>query len=374
MRTFRLILGLALAGQLHAAVPGVESRPFGKTRAGEDVQMHILRNRHGLTAKLITFGAIIYALEVPTQNGAPINLTANCESVQDYEQRSPGFGAIIGRYANRIAGARFAIDDKEIEVTRNAGKHHIHGGHRGFAKVVWQTTRIDQEPNRVAVQFTYISKDGEEGFPGEVKCRVTYALNDQNELRMEYEAVSTKPTHLNVCNHAYWNLAGAYSGDILQHQLTVNADDYLLVDADLIPTGGFAEVEHTPLDFRQPHRIGERIGLIKGKQFGGGYDHCLVIKRAGPNDLAFCARLSDPSSGRSMEVWTTEPGVQLYSANFGSGSFVGPNGYSYPRHLGFCLETQHYPDSPNRPEFPSTLLRPGQVFRSTTVHKFSWPH
>jgi aldose 1-epimerase len=276
----------------------------------------------------------------------------------------------VGRYANRIANARFPLDGKEVSVTRNAGKHHIHGGNKGFDKVVWKAVEV-RGPGHVGVKLNYTAKDGEEGFPGKLNCEILYQLNDKNEWRMEYSATTDKPTVVNLSNHAYWNLAGAYSGDVLGHELTVNADRYLLADDALIPTGQFAVVEGTPVDFRQPRRVGERIGQITEKQFGGGYDHCLVLRRSEPGSLVFAARLKDPVSGRTMEVWTTEPGVQIFSANFGPGAFEGPGGYSYPRHLGLCLETQHYPDSPNKPQFPDTTLRPGQIFKSTTIHKFS---
>jgi aldose 1-epimerase len=287
----------------------------------------------------------------------------------DYEAKSPCFGALCGRFANRIAKARFVIDGQEHSVSRNAGENHIHGGSRGFDKRVWQG-RGNTTDSAAAVTLTYVSKDGEEGYPGTVTCTVRYQLDNQNRWKMEYTATTDKPTVINLCNHAYWNLAGAYSGTVLNQVLTVNADRYLLADGALIPTGELAAVEGTPLDFRKPRSIGERIGDIKEKQFNGGYDHCLVINRERDGDMVFCAKLEDPKSGRTMEIRTTEPGVQLYSANFPTGSFEGPGGYSYPRHLGMCFETQHYPDSPNKPHFPSTVLRPGQEFHSMTVHQF----
>jgi len=352
-----------------SAEPSVETSPFGRTIDGEPVELFTLKNSRGVTARIMTYGAILYSLEVPDRNGHFTNVTANRETVADYQKRSAAFGAVIGRYANRIGNASFTLDGKEYQVTRNSGKNHIHGGARGFDKRVWKGESIRGDQS-AGVRLSYTSKDGEEGYPGNLEVTVTYELNNRDELKLEYTAKTDQPTHVNLSNHAYWNLAGAYSGDILNHVLTLNSDKYLLADEGLIPTGEFASVANTPLDFRTPHRIGARMGQIKEKQFNGGYDHCMVISQAKPGELTFCAKLKDPVSGRTMEVSTTEPGVQVFSANFGPGAFEGPKGYPYPRHLGFCLETQHFPDSPNKPHFPSTVLRPGQTFHSVTVHKF----
>jgi aldose 1-epimerase len=365
-----LVLCAALPAGLPAApVASVQSEPFGATKDGVPVQMFILRNTHDVTVKIITYGGIIYSVEVPDKEGKFANITANRETVADYEKKSACFGALLGRFANRIANGKFTLDGKEYQVTRNAGPNHIHGGARGFDKCVWQGQAIPS-PKGAAVRLVYDSKDGEEGYPGALTCTVDYELSNENEFSIRYSAVTTKPTVINLSNHAYWNLAGAYSGNILDHILQVNADKYLLADGALIPTGELAPVEGTPVDFRSPHRVGERIADIKERQFNGGYDHCLVINRAKPGELVRCALLKDPKSGRTMEVSTTEPGVQLYSANFADGSFTGPAGYSYPRHLGLCLETQHFPDSPNKPQFPSTVLRPGVRFSSITVYRF----
>lgn len=356
-------------GSAAAAAPSVDRAGFGTTTEGEPVEMFTLKNSHGLTAKVMTYGAILYSLDVPDRNGVFANVTANRETLADYQRRSAAFGAVVGRFANRIGGAKFTLDEKVYEVTRNSGKNHIHGGARGFDKRVWKGEPV-QGVDHAAVRLSYTSKDGEEGYPGTLQVSVVYELNDRNELKLTYAATTDKPTHVNLSNHAYWNLAGAYSGDVLDHILTLNADKYLLADEGLIPTGEFAPVADTPLDFRSPHRIGARMPQIREKQFNGGYDHCMVINQARPNELTFCGRLKDPKSGRTMEVSTTEPGVQIFSANFGPGAFEGPKGYSYPRHLGFCLETQHFPDSPNKPHFPSTVLRPGQRYHSVTIFRF----
>lgn len=346
---------------------------FGTTRNSEDVDVFILKNANGLTAKVINYGAIIYSLEVPDAEGHFTNVTANCETVADYEKRSPCFGALIGRYANRIANGRFMLDGREIKLPLNGGKNHIHGGPRGFDKRVWKAEPVEG-PDFVALKLSYLSKDGEEGYPGALTCTVRYELNNRNEWRMEYGAQTDKPTIVNIANHAYWNLAGAQSGDVLDHVLTLNADKYLPADETLIPTGELAPVKGTPLDFRTPHAMGERIRQITDKQFNGGYDHCLVVNHKSPGDLVSCARVKDPKSGRTMEVFTTAPGVQIFSANFPSGAFRGPNGYSYPSHCGLCLETQNYPDSPNKPQFPSPILRPGQTYHAVTIHKFGVEH
>ncbi len=348
----------------------IERSDFGKTQQGEAVEQYTLRNANGLTAKVLTYGAIIYSLEVPDKHGRFTNVTANCASLADYETKSPCFGALLGRYANRIAGGQFMLEGQKVSVSLNAGPNHIHGGFRGFHKRVWQAEPV-RGADFVGLKLTYTAKDGEEGYPGNLLCTVLYELNNKNEWKMDYTAQSDKPTVVNLSNHAYWNLAGAQSGTVLDHLLTVNADRYLLTDGALIPTGVIVPVEGTPVDFRKPHRVGERIDQIKDKQFGGGYDHCLVVSRTHPGDLVSCAKLLDPQSGRMMEVFTTQPGVQIFSANFRLDSLRGPGGYEYPRHLGLCLETQHFPDSPNKPQFPSTELKPGETYRETTIHKFS---
>ncbi len=372
------LLGLFIFVTLGCSAPAapsgngasIDKAPFGNTQDGQAVELYTLRNANGLTAKVLTYGAIIYSFEVPDRAGNCVNVTINRETLADYLKRSACFGALLGRYANRIGGGHFNIGEQQVSLPRNNGKHHIHGGVKGFDKRVWKAEPM-QGKEGVRLKLTYLSADGEEGYPGNLSCTVVYELNDRNEWKMDYTAQTDKTTAVNLSNHAYWNLAGAQSGTVLDQILTVNADKYLRVDDALIPTGEMAPVEGTPLDFRSPHKIGERIGQIREKHFNGGYDHCLVLNKQKPGELAFCARLKDPRSGRVMEVLTTEPGVQLYSANFSSGAFQGLNSYPYPKHAGICLETQHFPDSPNKTQFPSTLLYPGQTYHTTTIHRFS---
>jgi aldose 1-epimerase len=347
----------------------IERSDFGTTPDGERVELYTFKNTNGLTAKVITYGAIIYSLEAPDKDGQFTNVTANCASVADYETKSPCFGALIGRYANRIARGQFMLEGGRVSLPLNAGPNHIHGGVRGFHKRVWKAEPI-RGNDFVGVKLTYVSKDGEEGYPGKLVATVAYELNNRNEWKMDYRAQTDKTTVVNLTNHAYWNLAGAQSGTVLDQVLTVNADKYLLADDALIPTGEIVPVEGTPVDFRKPHRVGERMHEVKEKQFGGGYDHCMVINHEKTGALDFCAKLKDPASGRTMEVSTTQPGVQIFSANFQSSSLTGAGGYVYPRHLGLCLETQHFPDSPNKPQFPSTVLHPGESYHEVTVHKF----
>ncbi|HWQ90023.1 MAG TPA: aldose epimerase family protein [Clostridia bacterium] len=361
-------LGLGLSAQA-ATKAGITREPFGTTADGKAVELFTLRNSKGVTAQVITYGAIIYSLEVPDRNGQFTNVMANRENLHSYETKGGGFGALIGRYANRIAGGNLVIDGKQFSLPLNNGTNHIHGGPNNFSKRVWSAEPLPRR-NGAALKLSYTSADGEEGFPGKLECTVVYELNNRNEWKMDCTATTDKATVINLCNHGYWNLAGVNSGTVLDHTLKLYADKYVVVDEALIPTGKIAPVAGTPLDFRSARKIGERIGEIKEKQFNGGYDHCLVINQKKPGALTLCAEVKEPKSGRTMRVLTTEPGVQVYSANAPSGTHTGPNGYAYPKYLGLCLETQHYPDSPNQPGFPSTLLRPGQVFRSTTIHRF----
>jgi len=302
---------------------------FGKTKDGQEVELYTLTNKSGIVAKIMTFGAI------------------------------------AGRYANRIAKGKFTLDGKEYTLATNNGPNHLHGGNKGFDKQVWTASPSGDN----AVKLTYLSKDGEEGYPGNLTTTVTYTLTDQNELKIHYEATTDKPTVLNLTNHSYFNLAGNNAGPILDHEMQIFADYYTPVDETSIPTGEIAPVKGTPFDFTTPHRIGERIDQTPGKP--NGYDHNYVLKEAtGGTGLVHAVRVREPKSGRIMEVRTTQPGVQFYTGNYLDGKQIGKEGRPYEFRNGFCLETQHFPDSPNRPNFPSTVLRPGQTFKSTTIYKF----
>ena len=368
---FNLLLGAqpAHAAANPSASPSlqrVEQTDFGKTSDGTTIKLFTLRNARGMIAKVMTFGAILTELQVPDRNGAVTNVVLGFDNLDRYLKGNPAFGITVGRFANRIAKARFTLDGREYLLAANSGPHHIHGGRKGFDKVVWQGEALPPMNRQAAAQFTYTSPDGEEGYPGTLRVKVTYTLTDDNELRIDYTATTDKPTPINLTNHSYFNLAG--SGDVLNHELWLNADRYTPADDDLIPTGEIASVKGTPLDFTNPTTIGARIEQLKPRP--GGYDHNYVLNHDGPS-LALSARVLDPKSGRVMEMSTTEPGVQLFTANFLNGSIIGTGGVAYPQHGGFCLETQHYPDSVNHPNFPSAILRPGQKFDSTTVFKFA---
>ncbi len=348
---------------------GSEKALFGKTAEGEDVFVYTLVNGNGITVKVLNYGGIIYSFEVPDKNGNPVNVSANLATISEYEKARPFFGALVGRYGNRIADGRFSLDGNEYTLPKNDGKNSLHGGAHGFDTKIWEVEEFVTNTS-VGLLLTYVSPDGEEGYPGTLAVTVRYTLDRDNRWTMDYGAETDKPTVLNLTNHTFWNLAG-FGATILDHELTLGADRYLPTDETLIPTGELKSVEGTPFDFRSPHAVGERIGEIKEPCFAGGYDHCMVLKEKKPGEMSFCAKLVDPPSGRTMEVWTSEPGVQLYTGNFLDGS-QGAFGHSYVKHAALCLETQHYPDSPNEPDFPSTVLRPGEKYRHKTVHTFRW--
>ncbi|MGQ9574053.1 MAG: aldose epimerase family protein [Thermoguttaceae bacterium] len=333
---------------------------FGTTPDGQSVELYTLSNPGGMSVQVMTLGATLVSVQVPDRAGRAAEVTLKMDSLAEYAKGHPCFGSICGRYANRIARGAFTLDGVEYTLARNNGLNHLHGGRVGFDKVHWKAEPLEGQDG-VGVKLTYISRDGEEGYPGKLTATVTYTLSPDHQLKIDYTAVTDKPTVVNLTNHAYWNLAG--SGDVLGHELMINADRYLPVDQGLIPLGELRPVEGTPMDFRKPMPIGSRIAEVPG-----GYDHCYVLNKQKAGELSLAARLVEPQSGRVMEVYTTQPGVQLYTANFLNLS--KPSGVAYRRHYGVCLETQHFPDSPNRPEFPSTVLRPGQTYRQTTVHRF----
>ena len=374
----RLVAGLAfatLALSLPAlAVPAqpaappmnhIEETAFGQLPDGTPVKLFTLRNTRGVVARIMSQGATLTELQVPDRRGHCTNVVLGADRFEPYQKGFPAAASVIGRFANRIARARFTIDGVEYRLAANNGPNHIHGGRRGFAQVVWQGQALPRRAGEAAVQFTYLSKDGEEGYPGNLQVTVSYTLTDDNELRIDYRATTDKATPVNLTNHAYFNLAGA--GDALGHELWIAAERYTLADDQLIPTGEIARVQGTPLDFTQPTRIGARIEQLKPKL--NGYDHNYVLNTDGTSPKLF-ARAVEPSSGRVMEVFTTEPGVQLYTGNH-LREVVGAGGAIFGRHGGFCLETQHYPDSVNQPHFPSPIVRPGRTFTSTTIFKFS---
>jgi aldose 1-epimerase len=341
----------------------IEREDFGQTADGQPVERFVLRSPGGkLSTRIITYGGHVTELRVPDRSGAVENVVLGFDNLAGYLGDHPYFGSIVGRYANRIANGRFTLDGREYTLPQNNGANTLHGGTTGFTRVVWKPAPTEAA-GVPSLRLEYISPDGQDGFPGTMHATVVYTLDDR-DLRIDYTATTDKPTVVNLTNHSYFNLRGAGRGDVLGHVLTLSADAYTPVDAALIPTGEIAPVKGTLFDFTQPTEIGKRIAQVPG----GGYDHNYVLSTAG--DLsAPAARALEPISGRTMDVYTTEPGVQLYTGNFLDGTIHGRGG-AYGRHAGFCLETQHYPDSPHHPSFPSTVLRPNQMFRSTTIYRF----
>jgi aldose 1-epimerase len=344
---------------------------FGETPEGVAVDLYTLTNANGMEVRAMTYGGIILTLRVRDRDGTLGDVVLGYDALDGYLEASPYFGAIVGRYGNRIAGGKFTLDGEEYSLAANNGPNALHGGLKGFDKVVWEAESFKNDEG-VGVVFSYTSPDGEEGYPGTLEAKVTYTLTDANELVFDYHAVTDKATPVNLTQHTYFNLAGDGAGDILDHELMLKASHFTPVDSTLIPTGEIRNVEDTPFDFRTPTAIGARIGADDEQiGFGGGYDHNYVIDRGEGEGLALAARVYEPTSGRVMEVSTTEPGVQFYSGNFLDGTITGKGGHVYEHRTGLCLETQHYPDSPNKPDFPSTILQPGQEYSSRTVYKFS---
>ncbi len=320
--------------------------------------------------RVTDYGGIVMELHVPDRDGAFSDVVLGFDAASAYGEDSPYLGALVGRYGNRIAKGKFSIDGKEYTLARNNGENHLHGGIRAFDKVVWQSEPISGD-GFTGLRLRYLSPDGEEGYPGNLDVGVTYKLTDQNEWIIEYSATTDAPTVVNLTQHSYFNLAGHASGQNLDHEVRINASSYTPVDENLIPTGQFADVEGTPFDFRESVKIGERIeDPDEQLKRARGYDHNYVLSKTEPGALELAAAVCEPDSGRTLEVLTTEPGVQFYTGNFLDGSLVGKEGARYRFRNGFCLEAQHFPDSPNQPNFPSTRLNPGQSYRSTTVYRF----
>ncbi len=344
---------------------------FGKTPDGTEVYLFTLVNKNGMEARITNYGGIVVSLLVPDRAGKFEDVELGYDSLSQYlTKNNPYFGALIGRYGNRIGKGTFTLNSKTYTLPINNGPNSLHGGIKGFDKVVWNAHE-SMRKDVPSLELTYLSKDGEEGYPGNLSVKVVYSLTNRNELKIEYAATTDKPTVVNLTHHSYFNLAGAGNGDILGEELMINADRFTPVDSGLIPTGELRNVHGTPMDFTTPMPIGARINDDDVQlHLAGGYDHNFVLNRKGKG-LSLAARAYDKSTGRVMEVYTTEPGLQFYSGNFLDGTNIGKGGIAYKHRYGFCLETQHFPDSPNKPAFPTTVLKPGQTYRSTTVYRFS---
>jgi len=362
-----LLLLLSCTVLAHAQAT-VTKAPFG-TADGQSVDLYTLRNVHGVEAKITNYGGILVSLKVPDRNGKFDDVVLGFNDLDSYLKGHPYFGALIGRYGNRIAKGRFTLNGVEYKLAVNNGENTLHGGLKGFDKVVWTGKEMKTKAGP-AVVLTYLSKDGEEGYPGNLNVRVVYTLTNNNELKIEYSATTDKDTVTNLTHHSYFNLAGEGKGDILNHLVTINANRFLPTDAGSIPTGELRKVTGTPFDFLTPHAIGERINQDEEQlKLGNGYDHTWIINGR-PGTLRLAATAYEATSGRTMQVWTTEPGVQFYTGNFLDGTLTGKSGKIYQRRFGFCFESQHYPDSPNHPAFPTTNLKKGATYRSTTIYRF----
>ena len=356
---------------------GVTKTEFGNTKEGAQVDLYTLNNGRGLKAKIMTYGGVVTELDTLDRHDKMGDVVLGFDNLKSYLAGDPYFGALIGRVANRVAKGHFKLDGKEYTLAKNNGPNALHGGLKGFDKVIWKAEPL-QAKNGVALQLSYLSRDGEEGYPGKLKVTVTYTLTNDNALRIDYKATTDKATPVNLTNHSYFNLGGPGSGDILDEVLTIEADKYTPVDATMIPTGELKSVKGTPYDFTKPTKIGARIDEIKpdtANDNPGGYDINYVLRIPQQSkevaDPLLAARVHDPKSGRTMEVYTTEPGLQFYTGNFLDGTLKGKNGVVYKKHQALCLEADHFPDSVNHPDFPSTILEPGKTYTQTTIYKFS---
>jgi len=357
---------------------GAKSQPgstakksFGKTPDGQPVDLFVLTNKNGAEASITNYGGAVVSIKVPDRNGRLADVVLGYDTLDGYVNDKAYFGAIVGRYGNRIAHAQFLLDGKTHTLVKNNGDNSLHGGIKGFNKAVWTAKTFSGKDGQL-LELSYLSRDGEEGFPGNLKVTVTYIWTDANALMIEYSATTDKKTVVNLTNHSYFNLAGQGNGDILGHLLTIEADRFTPVDSGLIPTGEQREVAGTPFDFRKATAIGARIDQDDEQlKLGGGYDHNFVLRRPAGSGESLGARVVEPASGRVLEVWTTEPGVQFYTGNFLDGKSAGKGGATYPKRSALCLETQHFPDSPNQPKFPPVVLNPGERYHTITTYKFS---
>lgn len=345
----------------------IEKQFFGATKSGTPADLYTLTNDNGVQVKITNYGGIITSILAPDRDGNLGEVTLGLDTLDDYLGRHPFFGALVGRYANRIGGGKFTLDGVEYQLATQDGKNHLHGGMEGFDKKVWEAKSTSVE-NEVSLTLTYVSASGEENYPGTLTTTVTYTLNNENELAIDYQATTDKATILNLTNHTYFNLA--QSETILDHVMMINSDAFTAVDEEVIPTGEIRSVEGTPLDFRTPTRIGDRIDADDEQlKFAGGYDHNWIVKGE-PGEMRLAAKVTEPTTGRILEVSTTQPAVQFYAGNMMPKEMPGRGGATYKWRGALCLETQHYPDSPNHPEFPSTVLRPGEKYHEVTVFKF----
>jgi aldose 1-epimerase len=345
----------------------IEKKPFGSVD-GKNVDLYVLTNANGLKASITNYGGIVVSLEVPDKNGKLGDILLGYDNLDGFVKNSPYFNALVGRYGNRIAKGKFTLDGTAYTLAVNNGENALHGGLKGFDKVIW-TAESFKNDKGVGLKLAYLSKDMEEGYPGNLKVNVVYTLTNKDELQIDYTATTDKAAVCNLTNHNYYNLTGCKT-DILGHELTLNADRFTPVDSGLIPTGQLRPVRGTPMDFTRSTAVGARINVADEQlKFGGGYDHNWVLNKKG-SEMSHAATLYEPTSGRVMEIWTHEPGIQFYSGNFLDGTIVGKGGIVYKHRYGMCLETQHFPDSPNKPAFPTTILRPGEIYKTTTVHKF----
>jgi aldose 1-epimerase len=363
-----ILAGCATSENSENSSASIEKQPFGTAPTGEPVDIYTLRNSKGAEARIMTYGGIVVSLKMSDKDGHYGDVVLGYDNLDSYVKNSPYFGALIGRYGNRIGGGKFTLDGVTYQLATNNGPNCLHGGLKGFDKRVW-TAKAHMSADGPQLVLHYLSKDGEENFPGNLKVKAVWTLTEDNALKLEYTATTDKDTVVNLTHHGYFNLAG--KGDILGHVVMMPADKFTPVDATLIPTGELKSVEGTPFDFRMPTAIGARIGQEDEQlKFGGGYDHNWVINKT-LGDLTLMARVTEPTTGRVMEVWSTEPGLQFYSGNFLDGTITGKNGWVYEHRDAFCMEPQHFPDSPNKPQFPTTELKPGEVYHNVIMYKFS---